>query len=263
MPKVKVMSENLANKIAAGEVIEKPASVIKELVENSIDAGATNIIVEVKNGGKSFIKITDNGKGIEKEDLPLAIERHATSKLKKLEDLELIDSFGFRGEALASIAAVSNMTIITKTQNDAIGTKMIVEAGDIINIEEEASKKGTTIIIEKLFFNVPVRYKFLKNDVTEFKYIKDILEKIAISNKNVSIKLINNLVFLIEKQAVKNFAKVWSKIANYASLASNPFVCNDMRKIDACILDISSQVKEIVATRNYSSVVLKLNNPSK
>ena len=192
MGNIVLLDDLTINKIAAGEVIENPSAAIKEMVENSIDAGATFITVEVKNGGKSFIKITDNGKGITKEDLPLSIERHATSKLKQIEDLEKIDSFGFRGEALASIASISKMTIISKTNNDLTATKMVVEAGDVFEISEDTGKTGTTIIIENLFFNVPVRYKFLKNDATEFRYIKSMLEKIAISNPSVAIKLINN-----------------------------------------------------------------------
>lgn len=192
MGNIVLLDDLTINKIAAGEVIENPAAAIKEMVENSIDAGAIFITVEVKNGGKSFIKITDNGKGIAKDDLPLSIERHATSKLKQIEDLEKIDSFGFRGEALASIASISKMTIISKMVEDLTATKMVVEAGDILEISEDAGKTGTTIIIENLFFNVPVRYKFLKNDATEFRYIKSGLEKIAISNPDVAIKLINN-----------------------------------------------------------------------
>ena len=192
MGNIVLLDDLTINKIAAGEVIENPAAAIKELVENSIDAGAKSITVEVKNGGKTYIKITDDGKGIAKDDLPLAVERHATSKLRQIEDLEKIDSFGFRGEALASISAVSKMTIISKTEEDLTATKMEVEAGNIVSFEETAATLGTTIIIEKLFFNVPVRYKFLKNDVTEFKYIKSKIEKLAISNPNVSICLINN-----------------------------------------------------------------------
>ena len=192
MGNIVLLDDLTINKIAAGEVIENPAAAIKEMVENSIDAGATEVTVEIKNGGKTLIKITDNGKGILKSDFPLAIERHATSKLRQIEDLEKIDSFGFRGEALASISSISKMTIISKTNNDTLATKMIVEAGDIIEITEDAGKTGTTIIIENLFFNVPVRYKFLKNDVTEFKNIKSSIEKIAISNPHVSFKLINN-----------------------------------------------------------------------
>ena len=192
MGNIVLLDDLTINKIAAGEVIENPAAAIKEMVENSIDAGATSVTVEVKNGGKSLIKITDNGKGIAKDDLPLSIERHATSKLKQIEDLEKIDSFGFRGEALASITSISKMTIVSKTDEDLTATKMVVEAGEILEISEEAGKTGTTIVIENLFFNVPVRYKFLKNDATEFRYIKSALEKIAISNPGVSIKLINN-----------------------------------------------------------------------
>ena len=192
MGNIVLLDDLTINKIAAGEVIENPAAAIKEMVENSIDAGATSVTIEVKNGGKTLIKITDNGKGISKEDLPLAIERHATSKLRQIEDLEKINSFGFRGEALASIASISKMTIISKTESDVTANKIIIEAGEITDFTEDAGKTGTTIIIEKLFFNVPVRYKFLKNDVTEFKHIKSAIEKIAISNPNVAIKLINN-----------------------------------------------------------------------
>ena len=192
MGNIVLLDDLTINKIAAGEVIENPAAAIKEMVENSIDAGANSVTIEVKNGGKTLIKITDNGKGISKEDLPLAIERHATSKLKQIEDLEKIDSFGFRGEALASIASISKMTIISKTESDVTANKIIIEAGEITEFTEDVGKTGTTIIIEKLFFNVPVRYKFLKNDVTEFKHIKSAIEKIAISNPNVAIKLINN-----------------------------------------------------------------------
>ena len=192
MGNIVLLDDLTINKIAAGEVIENPAAAIKEMVENSIDAGATSVTVEVKNGGKTLIKITDNGKGIARDDLPLAIERHATSKLRQIEDLDKIDSFGFRGEALASIASISKMTIISKTSEDTLATKMYVEAGDIVELTEDAGKTGTTIIIENLFFNVPVRYKFLKNDITEFRYIKSAIEKIAISNPGVAIKLINN-----------------------------------------------------------------------
>ena len=192
MGNIVLLDDLTINKIAAGEVIENPAAAIKEMVENSIDAAATSVTIEVKNGGKTLIKITDNGKGIPKEDLPLAIERHATSKLRQIEDLEKIDSFGFRGEALASIASISKMTIISKTEKDVTANKIIIEAGEITEFTEDVGKTGTTIIIEKLFFNVPVRYKFLKNDVTEFKHIKSAIEKIAISNPHVSVKLINN-----------------------------------------------------------------------
>ena len=179
------------NKIAAGEVIERPANVVKELVENSIDAGATNIIIEIRNGGKSLIKIVDNGKGISADDIPLSLERHATSKIRKVEDLENTYSMGFRGEALASISSISTLTMMTKTK-DENGTKVIAEAGEIVSVEEVGVPVGTTIMVENLFFNTPVRYKFLKNDATEFKYIKDWVQKAALSEINVAFKLIND-----------------------------------------------------------------------
>jgi len=180
------------NKIAAGEVIERPANVVKELVENSIDAGAKNILVEIKNGGKTYIKITDNGKGMILEDMIISLERHATSKIRKIEDLENSYSFGFRGEALASIVAVSKLTMISKTQDEDIAQVIYAEAGNIIEKKEMGAQTGTTIIVENLFFNTPVRYKFLKNDSTEFRYIKELVEKIALANPDIAIKLRND-----------------------------------------------------------------------
>ena len=192
MGNIVLLDDLTINKIAAGEVIERPANVVKELVENSIDAGAKNIVVEIKNGGKTFIRITDDGKGIELEDMPIALERHATSKIRQIEDLENTYTMGFRGEALASIVSISRLTIISKTKEMQTGIKLIAEAGDIIDSEEVGAKVGTTMTVENLFFNVPVRYKFLKNDATEFRYIKELVQKIALSNLTVSIKLIND-----------------------------------------------------------------------
>jgi DNA mismatch repair protein MutL len=192
MGNIVLLDELTINKIAAGEVIERPANVVKELVENSIDAGATNVVIEVKNGGKTFIRVSDNGKGIELDDMQVAIERHATSKIRKIEDLENTYTMGFRGEALASIVAISRTTLQTKTANMEAAMQMIIEAGNIIGAEETAGKVGTTITVENLFFNTPVRYKFLKQDATEFKYIKELVQKIALANTNVAIKLIND-----------------------------------------------------------------------
>ena len=180
------------NKIAAGEVIERPANVVKELVENSIDAGSTNIIVEVKNGGKTLVKITDNGKGIATSDMAISLERHATSKIRKIEDLEQSYTMGFRGEALASISAISELTMISKTDDELIANKLFARAGQIESWEEVAAQKGTTIIVEKLFFNTPVRYKFLKNDATEFRYIKEFMQKVALAHPEIAVKLIND-----------------------------------------------------------------------
>ena len=191
MGNIVLLDELTINKIAAGEVIERPASVVKEMVENSIDAGATSITVEIKNGGISFIRITDNGKGIAKDDTEIAFERHATSKIRTASDIETIHSMGFRGEALASIAAVANVELITKTENDEIGTRLVVEAGKVLEHEEIGCKTGTSITVKNLFFNTPVRYKFLKKDFTESGYIEDAITRLALVNPNIAFKLIN------------------------------------------------------------------------
>jgi len=192
MGNIVLLDDLTINQIAAGEVIERPANVVKELVENSIDAGSTAITIEIKHGGKSLIKIIDNGKGILREDIPNAIERHATSKIKSIEDLEKTYTMGFRGEALASIASISKLTIISKTEQDELGFKVVTEAGDIVEAEEVGAKIGTTMIVENLFFNTPVRYKFLKQDATEFKFIKEWVQRVALVNLNISFKLISD-----------------------------------------------------------------------
>ena len=191
MGNIVLLDDLTINKIAAGEVIERPASVIKEMVENSIDAGATNITVEIKNGGISFIKVSDNGKGIAQDDLEIAFERHATSKIRSADDLNTVTSMGFRGEALASIAAISNVEMVSKTQEQDIGYRVVVEAGNVLEKEEAGCKTGTTITVRNLFFNTPVRYKFLKKDYTESGYIEDVITRIALVNPNIAIKLIN------------------------------------------------------------------------
>ncbi len=192
MGNIVLLDDLTINKIAAGEVIERPASVIKEMVENSIDAGATNIVVEIKNGGISFIKIADNGKGIVQDDLEIAFERHATSKIRSADDLNTVTSMGFRGEALASIAAISNVELVSKTQEQQNGYRVVVEAGDILEKEIAPSSVGTTITVRNLFFNTPVRYKFLKKDYTESGYIEDVITRIALVNPHIAFKLINN-----------------------------------------------------------------------
>ena len=191
MGKIVLLDELTINQIAAGEVIERPASVVKEMVENSIDAGATNIVVEIRNGGISFIRVSDNGKGIAQDDLEIAFERHATSKIRSAADLDTVTSMGFRGEALASIAAVANVELVSKTQEQEIGYRVVVEAGDILEKEEMGCRTGTTITVKNLFFNTPVRYKFLKKDYTESGYIEDVITRLALVNPNVAIKLIN------------------------------------------------------------------------
>lgn len=191
MGNIVLLDDLTINQIAAGEVIERPASVIKEMVENSIDAGANNITVEIKNGGISYIKVTDNGKGIAQDDLEIAFERHATSKIRSADDLDTVTSMGFRGEALASIAAIATVELVSKTKEQDVGYKVVVEAGEILNKEETACPKGTSITVRNLFFNTPVRYKFLKKDYTESGYVEDVITRIALVNPNIAIKLIN------------------------------------------------------------------------
>ena len=191
MGNIVLLDDLTINKIAAGEVIERPASVIKEMVENSIDAGANNKTVEIKNGGISYIRVADNGKGIAPDDLEIAFERHATSKIRKAEDLDVVTSMGFRGEALASIAAIANVELTSKTESQDTGYKITVEAGNVLDKQEVGCQTGTSIVVKNLFFNTPVRYKFLKKDYTEAGYIEDAITRIALVNPNIAIKLIN------------------------------------------------------------------------
>src|SRR5574344_203608 len=191
MGKIVLLDDSTINKIAAGEVIERTASVIKEVIENSIDAGATNITIEIKNGGISYIRVTDNGKGIMQDDMEIAFERHATSKLKSAEDLNDIKSMGFRGEALASIASIAKVELISKTADSETGYRVLIEGGKILEEGETGCPTGTTIFIENLFYNTPVRYKFLKKDFTESGYIEETITRIALVHPEIAIKLIN------------------------------------------------------------------------
>lgn len=192
MPKINVLEKHVAELIAAGEVVERPCSVVKELTENAMDAGATTITVEIKNGGNTFIRVTDNGCGMEPDDLPKAFLRHATSKIREADDLEHIASFGFRGEALASIAAVSRMEIITRTRTALIGCRCVAEGGEIGEVEEAGCPLGTTIVVRDLFYNTPARQKFLKKDVAEATAISQILEKIALSHPEIKVNFIKD-----------------------------------------------------------------------
>ncbi len=208
MGSIVLLDDLTINKIAAGEVIERPASVIKEMVENSIDAGATTINVEIKNGGISYIRVTDNGKGIQKDDMEIAFERHATSKIRQASDLDMIKSMGFRGEALASIAAIANVEMVSKYEKDDIGNRIVVEAGKTLEFEEVGCPQGTTITVTNLFFNTPVRYKFLKKDFTEAGYIEDVVARIALVNPNISIKLISSGKTIIQTNGNGNMQDV-------------------------------------------------------
>jgi DNA mismatch repair protein MutL len=190
MGKIIRLDHDLINKIAAGEVVERPASVVKELIENSIDAGANNIFIEIENAGKHKILVKDNGEGMTREDALLSVERHATSKIKKIDDLFHISTLGFRGEALASIASVSDLTIVTNAGN-ALGIKLVIEDLEI-KAQEVASPKGTTVIVKNLFFNTPARRKYLGSDATELKLVIDIVSKYALAYPHISIRLIHN-----------------------------------------------------------------------
>ena len=189
---IQILDQDTINQIAAGEVVERPASVVKELMENAIDAGATAVTVEIRQGGIGFIRITDNGCGIPKEELPLAFLRHSTSKIHSAADLLTVASLGFRGEALSSIAAVSQVELITKTTDSLTGSRYCIEGGEEKGLEEVGAPEGTTFISRNLFFNTPARRKFLKTETTEAGHVADLVEKIALSHPEISIRLIVN-----------------------------------------------------------------------
>ena len=192
MAKIQILSEETIDKIAAGEVVERPSSVVKELVENAIDAGATAVTVEIKEGGISFIRVTDNGEGIEKSQIKNAFYRHATSKLRDASELTAIGTLGFRGEALSSIAAVSQVELITKTEEELTGTRYVIEGAVEKDVQDVGVPKGTTILVKNLFFNTPVRKKFLKSPTTEGSYINELCERMALSKPDVSFQFIQN-----------------------------------------------------------------------
>ena len=189
---IRVLDSFVSDKIAAGEVIERPVSIVKELVENSIDAGANSIIVEIRNGGKTYIRVTDNGLGISKDEISIAFLRHATSKIESLQDLDNLDSLGFRGEALASIAAVSRLTIVTRTNQETSGTKLIMHGGREISKDTVGANIGTTIVVEDVFYNIPARRKFMGSDAREAAVIIELIEHYAICYDNIRFMIINN-----------------------------------------------------------------------
>lgn len=192
MAQIHILSKETIDKIAAGEVVERPASIVKELLENAVDAKASAVTVEIKEGGIAFIRVTDNGCGIEQNQVPIAFVRHATSKIHTAEDLSRIASLGFRGEALSSIAAVSRMELITKTPETLTGIRYVIEGGEELESEEVGAPNGTTILVRNLFFNTPVRKKFLKTPQTEGGYISDLMEHMALANPSISFKYVNN-----------------------------------------------------------------------
>lgn len=192
MAKINILDKHVAELIAAGEVVERPASAIKELVENAIDAGATAITVEIKHGGIQYMRITDNGSGIAREDVPKAFLRHATSKVQKEDDLDSIDTLGFRGEALASVCAVSKVELLTRTQDESIGTRYTIEGGEELELEDAGCPQGTTIVLRELFYNIPARMKFLKRDISEANAVAGVMDKIALSHPEIAFTFIRD-----------------------------------------------------------------------
>lgn len=209
---IKKLPEHLINQIKAGEVVERPYNVVKELVENSIDAQAKNIAIDLLDGGKQLIKITDDGKGIPANQLALALERHATSKINKFSDLEKLSSFGFRGEALPSIASVSNFSLRSKTAEQEYGSELIVNYGEKNSIKNISMTKGTIVQVKEIFKNVPVRLKFLKSTATEFAHIHDFITAMAFSNPTVAFKLMHNgrevLNFIQKRTLLERFSEI-------------------------------------------------------
>ncbi|NLX93064.1 MAG: DNA mismatch repair endonuclease MutL [Clostridiales bacterium] len=192
MNKINILSRQVAELIAAGEVVERPASVVKEIMENAIDAGASSVTIEIKNGGITFIRITDNGSGIAKDDVANAFKSHATSKISSALDLDAISTLGFRGEALASIAAVAKVDLLTKTADEEHGTRYCIEGGEQVLLDDAGSPKGTTLIIRDLFFNTPARMKFLKKDVSEANAVAGVVDRIALSHPEVAVRFIRD-----------------------------------------------------------------------
>ena len=188
MGKINILGFDVANLIAAGEVVDRPSSVVKELLENSIDAGASDITLEIQRGGIAFIRVTDNGSGIGKDDMPVALKRHATSKISDASDLTHIGTLGFRGEALAAISSVSKIRIMSKEKGADTGCVMTAEAGEVLDISDAGCPEGTTVVVEELFYNVPVRRNFLKKDSTEAAAVGALAEKIALSRPDISFR---------------------------------------------------------------------------
>lgn len=225
MGKINLLDTQISNKIAAGEVVERPASVVKELVENSIDAGATRITVEIKNGGNTYIKVSDNGGGMEKDDALVAFLRHATSKISTASDLEAIYTLGFRGEALSSIGAVAMVDLYTKRAEDETGTHTICEGGEIVSSEDAGIPNGTTFIVKNLFYNVPARMKFLKKDATEAGYISDIMTRFILAHPEIAFTFISNNKTLLSSSGDGNLQNcvysVYGKDYSQSMLAVN------------------------------------------
>ena len=275
MRKIRLLDSKTINKIAAGEVVESPKSVVKELTENAIDAGASNVTVEIKEGGISYIRVSDNGSGIPKEQVKSAFLRHATSKMTQIEDLEHIFTLGFRGEALASIAAVAQVEMLTKTREEKTGTRILISAGEIEVMEDAVCREGTSITVKNLFYNVPARRKFLKKPATESGYVSDLINKIALGHPEVAIQYINNgntvlhtagnndpktaVFYVYGKDAANNMLPISYKKGEYAvsGLIGRPELCRANRNYENLFINgrfiknavVSSAVEDAYKTK--------------
>lgn len=275
MQKIRLLDSKTINKIAAGEVVESPKSVVKELTENAIDAGASSVTVEIREGGISYIRVADNGSGIPKEQVKSAFLRHATSKMTQIEDLEHIFTLGFRGEALASIAAVAQVEMLTKTRDEETGTRICINAGEIEVMEDTACREGTSITVKNLFYNVPARRKFLKKPATESGYVSDLVNKIALGHPEVAIQYINNgntvlhtagnndpktaVFYVYGKDAANNMLPISYKKGEYAvsGLIGKPELCRANRNYENLFINgrfiknavVSSAVEDAYKTK--------------
>lgn len=254
MPKINILPFSVANLIAAGEVVDRPASVVKELMENSIDAGATSITVEIQHGGVTFLRVSDNGCGMEPADLPTAICRHATSKIRDASDLDSIMTLGFRGEALAATAAVSEMRIISKVKDAEFGAALTVHGGEIVSLEEQGCSNGTTVIVENLFYNVPARRKFLKRDATEAMAVGANVEKVALSHPEISVRFICDGAVKLHTSGDGNLKSVIYAVfgKDYSSRMIYVEGGNDGIRVTGCI----TRPDNVKATRNYQNYFL-------
>ena len=277
MQKIRLLDSKTINKIAAGEVVESPKSVVKELTENAIDAGASSVTVEIKEGGISYIRVADNGCGIPKEQVKSAFLRHATSKMSQIEDLEHIFTLGFRGEALASIAAVAQVEMLTKTKDEETGTRICINAGEIEVLEDTACREGTSITVKNLFYNVPARRKFLKKPATESGHVSDLVNKIALGHPEVAIHYINNgttvlhtagnndpntaVFYVYGKDAANNMLPIVYKKGEYAvsGLIGKPELCRANRNYENLFINgrfIKNQVVSSAVEDAYKTKLL-------
>ena len=254
MPKINILPFSVANLIAAGEVVDRPASVVKELMENAIDAGATGITVEIQHGGVTFLRVSDNGCGMEPEDLPVAVCRHATSKIREASDLDGILTLGFRGEALAATAAVSEMRIISKVASADFGAVLTVSGGEVISLEEQGCSNGTTVIVENLFFNVPARRKFLKRDATEAMAVGINVEKVALSHPEIAFRFISDGAVKLETSGDGKLKSAIYAIygKDFASRMIYVEGGNESIRVEGCI----SRPDNVKTNRNYQNYFL-------